>query len=161
MGKNTIQIGYVNINNETIFEIGKFAILWNIFENIKCDNNCTCDKIINMEKSLEHLGKKSFKQFAIELRTRAVKLNSDVDTYVNSYLYPANGARISDIYRTKNIPVVIDFINSVGETNLIGAILAIYRIRNNMFHGLKGHSELDDQIDLFKAMNAVLGEVIK
>jgi hypothetical protein len=29
-----------------------------------------------------------------------------------------------------------------------------------MFHGLKGYGELDDQIELFKAMNAVLKEVI-
>lgn len=161
LDKNTTQIGYVNINDETIFEVGKFAILWNIFENMKCKYDCKCDKIIEMEKSLEYLGNKPFKQFATELATRAINKNSNINAYVNNYLYPANGARISEIDRTCYIPIVIEFIESDGKKNLSGALLAIYRIRNNMFHGLKGHSELDDQIDLFKAMNAVLEEVIK
>ena len=161
MTKNTTCIRYININNETILEIGKFAILWNVFENTKCSYNCTCAKIIDMEKSIEHLDKEPFERFATELKSRAIKIGRNIETYVNKNVYPSNGARITQTDKTNYIPAVIDFIDSDGKKKLAGAFLAIYRIRNNMFHGLKGYSELDDQIDLFKAMNAILEEVIK
>ena len=161
MIKNTTRIGYVNIENETIFEVGRFAILWNVFENTKCNNKCTCAKIVNMEKSIKNSDKEPFERFATELKNRANKIGRTVDKYVNNNVFPINGAIISATDRTNYMPAVIEFIDSSGENNLAGAFLAIYRIRNNMFHGLKGHSALDDQIDLFKAMNAVLEEVIK
>jgi hypothetical protein len=161
MTSNVTQLGYVNIKNETIFEVGKFAILWNIFERFNCNFNCTCNKIIEMEKSLESLDKKPFEEFVAILKTRACERRLNIDDYVNNNIYPANGARINQNDRTRYIPLVIDFINSNGEKSLTGALLAIYRIRNNMFHGLKGYNELEEQIGLFKAMNTVLEEVIK
>lgn len=58
--------------------------------------------------------------------------------------------------RNVGIVGVLNFINSQGNKNLEGAFYAIFRIRNNMFHGLKGHAELDNQIELFESMCEVL-----
>lgn len=44
--------------------------------------------------------------------------------------------------------------------NFAGCLLAILQIRNNMFHGFKEYSDLNNQIDLFKAANEVLRMVI-
>ena len=53
-----------------------------------------------------------------------------------------------------------EFLQNVGrKENYFGAILLIWQIRNNMFHGSKYHPWLDNQIELFKAMNELLQEV--
>ena len=55
-----------------------------------------------------------------------------------------------------------DFINLdelVNSDWICGALLCIYRIRNNLLHGLKELSELNGQIGLFKSMNNVLENI--
>ena len=37
-----------------------------------------------------------------------------------------------------------------------GCLLVIYRIRNNLMHGLKCIEQLNDQFELFQAVNGVL-----
>ena len=34
-----------DLHKETVLAVGKFAILWNIFEREKCGNHCTTSKI--------------------------------------------------------------------------------------------------------------------
>ena len=158
---DTTYIRYVNLKNDTILGVGKFTILWNVYEDEKCDCCCTYDKIL---KSINNIGNKSktaFIQLAAELKTRAKNDNS-IDDYVSNKLYPTgdNRARISRAERTTYITQVFNFINSNGNDFFDGGLLAIWRIRNNMFHGLKGHSVLEEQIDLFKAMCDVLEAVI-
>ena len=160
MREQTTNIGYVSIDNATIFEIEKFTILWNLFENAKCNYECSYGKIISMKATIEAQKKDAFEILANELNKRAARLGCSVDTYVETKIFPTSGARVSLVNRETHMPMVIEFINSGGKTGLVGALLAIYRIRNNMFHGLKGHKELDEQIELFKAMSGVLEESV-
>ena len=37
-----------------------------------------------------------------------------------------------------------------------GCLLVIYRIRNNLMHGLKCIEQLNDQLELFQTVNGVL-----
>jgi hypothetical protein len=165
--ENQTYIGYVWMNNETILEVGKFAILWNVFEEWRCKCNCSHEKIKEVVDDVMRIraivGKRgeedAFINFAAELADRAKKTSGSVESYVKTKLYPDDErARITKKERDGFMATVINFINSGGKNALDGALLAIWRIRNNMFHGLKGHSVLDEQIELFRAMNAVLEE---
>ncbi len=156
---NTTTINGVDIKKETVLEVGKFTILWNIFEKHRCKYNYKCKEINSIE--LSHLYKLPFEKFASVLKDRALTKGLTIKTYVENKLYPKSNAIIRKDDKEIYMPIVIDFINSAGRTQLEGAILAIHRIRNNMFHGLKWYDELDEQINLFRAMNAVLEEVIK
>lgn len=160
MTDGTTMIGYVKIGNETVMEVGIFTILWNLFENAKCDYNCSADKISSMEECLESLAKEPFELLARVLKGRTGSLCS-IENYVATRIYPKNNAKITKVDRDSHIPMVVEFIKSNGQSSLVGGLLAIYRIRNNMFHGLKGHSELDEQIELFRSMSAVLKEIVK
>ena len=40
-----------------------------------------------------------------------------------------------------------------------GCLLVIYRIRNNLMHGLKMVEELNGQFELFQAVNGVLESI--
>lgn len=158
MTKERNYIGYVYMDNETIFEVGRFAILWNIFEDVICDCDCSGAKILEVAQKITVV--EPFIQLTTEFKKRAAGLKCSVEDYVTTKIYPIKRARRSNA-DIADMPKVIEFINYGGKDKLEGGLLAIRRIRNNMFHGLKGHSELDDQISLFKAMNAVLEEVIK
>jgi hypothetical protein len=53
---------------------------------------------------------------------------------------------------------MLHFINNdINEIdNIIGCLLIVQRIRNNMMHGLKDICDLNEQLELFQAANEVL-----
>ncbi|MCL2061156.1 MAG: hypothetical protein FWH03_00820 [Firmicutes bacterium] len=164
--KDTATIRNAEIKHSTIYLVGKFSILWNVFEDEKCTCACNHQDILLAVKNISETGKVIFRAFAKQLKERMKEVNppaQTVEQYVSEYLYPTvdQRARISATERKTYIGIVIDFINSNGEKSFDGALLAIWRIRNNMFHGLKWHGVLDSQVGLFKAMCSVLEEVIK
>lgn len=156
--KEQTYIGYVHMDNKTIFEVGRFSILWNIFEDVICNCNCNGAKILEVTQKITTAD--PFIRLAEEFKKRAAGLGCGVEDYVTTKIYPVQRARRSNL-DIADMEKVIEFINFDGTAVLEGGLLAIRRIRNNMFHGLKGHSELDGQIDLFKAVNTVLEEVIR
>jgi hypothetical protein len=87
------------------------------------------------------------------LRERTNLYSISTHSYVYNKLSLGNG--------TPNKEQIIEFIVSEGRKSLAGGLLAIYRIRNNMFHGLKTWTDLDNQIDLFIALNNFLTYAIR
>ena len=84
-------------------------------------------------------------------------LANGVEEYVTYNLVPANARnKLSQ----EEMGKILDFIYSNGREAFDGCLLAIYRIRNNMFHGLKELDSLNGQLELFKTMNRVLEEII-
>lgn len=49
--------------------------------------------------------------------------------------------------------------DQTGDDLNCGCLLVIYRIRNNLMHGLKMVEELNNQLKLFKAVNGVLESI--
>lgn len=161
MTNHAISISNFCLNQETLIEVGKFTILWNIFEDDKCCNNCNDNVILGMKDFIKTLNKRFFKELAQELKNKAGSISMNVKEYVKIHMYAEwAGSKITADNRRVHIPIVVDFISSEGEKEPIGALLAIYRVRNNLLHGIKCCSALDNQIELFKAMNAILEEAI-
>lgn len=147
-----IKINEHYFKQNTVMAVGKFAILWNLFENNKCDYNCQPNKLIQIGDNLET--SEAFQSFANALQDRAVIFNVDNFKYVQNHLSMGTGLR------QEHKKLVCSFMNSGGMNDVAGGLLAIYRIRNNMFHGLKEWSDLDNQIELFLSMNKVLEEIL-
>lgn len=141
-----------NFKRNTVIEIGKFVILWNLFENNNCRNDCRPEILVeigNGQKTSE-----AFQLFARALKNRAELFDVDDFEYVRNHL--AMGRGLTPQQRE----LVFAFMNSGGMGSVAGGLLALYRIRNNMFHGLKEWSDLDNQIELFVSMNKVLEEIL-
>lgn len=138
------------LNENTVLEIGKFTVLWNIFECTKCANNCSEQKLITIGENCQT--SEPWQYFAHILQKRATTQNCDIDSYVRYRLSLGNGSQ--------HLDKIIRFIDSDGTTELCGGLLAIFRIRNNMFHGLKEYKDLDNQIQLFDAMNRLLEHLL-
>ena len=149
----TININDRELNIETVLEIGKFTILWNIFEKEKCRNNCNGDELAKLicRKSTNQ----NWQNLAIALVRRRDLYRENTISYINDGLSLGRGLKEIEKICIK------DFINSNGQTSLIGGLIAIHRIRNNMFHGLKIWTDLDNQIELFKSLNEFLTYAIR
>lgn len=145
-----------NIERKTITELGKFSILWNIFEKDYFQKKCCPHKI------------KNYQNYNI---TKSLKYNCE--NFIN-VLHAYLGTSKSTI--TRNIIKATLFDNSNeyhteieyvlknkcdGTKLLIGTILIILRLRNNMFHGIKDCLNINNQLQLFISANIILNKLIE
>ncbi len=151
-----------NIDDKIIFEIGKFTILWNMFER-ECKCNASTENIKEyLYDKVNKYDDKIFGDFVKTIKERAKK-SCGGDNYLNTYiltkLYPTddNRARVGRNEKKEEVPIVQKFFINSNKENMVGAFLAIKRIRNNMFHGLKEQFFLE----FFESINAVLQKILE
>ena len=149
-----MKIKNVEMKENIIKEIGKFTILWSDFEKSYCHNDCSSNAIWEYSNS-NSIDVGVLKEFSHKVQGRAYYFDREHSIYIDYNLIP-NGARRPS---ASDIKTIKDFVEFKGENLLAGALLAIYRIRNNLLHGLKELSELEDQLDLFKSINKVLENI--
>lgn len=148
-----ITINEKSFNTDTVIEIGKFTILWNIFEKDICGCDYNLNKLFQLvcdTKTNEY-----WQNLAITLQKRKNSRGYNIDEYVNYGLSLGRGLSPLEKENVKN------FMLSNGQECLAGGLLAVHRIRNNMFHGLKDWTELEGQKELFKELNEFLSYVVK
>lgn len=143
-----------DLQNETVLEIGKFSILWNCFEHDWCGNYCNPGRIKSISKTIQvDMAKQAyFAQVLNECRNCFGQLEID---YVRDSLHPDNVIASKE----SDIQIMRQFLAQKGDDLLYGCLLVIYRIRNNLMHGIKLLEELDGQIKLFRAANDVLENI--
>lgn len=142
------------LNENIVKQIGKFTILWAEYEKQYCRNNCNSTTIRDFAKNYI-VDTEILQDFAIKARGRIGRINENEAEYVSYNLIPENANQPNK----DDIQEMYKFIEQQGDENTLGAFLCIYRIRNNLLHGLKAISELNEQIELFKSMNKVLENI--
>ena len=154
-----MEIAGYNLKQKTVTEIGKFAILWNRFEHFTCNKRCSPSKIIHVGKSIS-IDETKVNNFREAVKNRMELCDEDTISYVTDGLYPDGAKKIPNEETQQIIEQNMkQFIDNTKPNNIPGCLLVIYRIRNNMMHGLKDISELDEQFELFQAANGVLEEL--
>ncbi len=143
--------GY-DLNDELITEIGKFAILWNLFEKNHCNYKATPARIIEV---CDYLSVSVEKQAAL-----AKALNARRFWFDQLYTDFITGDLYSDSRQpNKNeINHIKEFLKQEGNT-ICGCLLCISRIRNNLLHGIKDVEKLNTQIEIFKSANHILESI--
>ena len=138
------------LENDTIFETGKFSVLWGCFEWKYFNNNCNKEKIdqamqtININQNLIS----SCGEIINELK---VLYNNDTKVIIE---------RLRCNKMTKEINKCLNNKDIDNLSLLQGALYICYRIRNNMFHGEKCEFFLDRQRNLFININIFLTELL-
>ena len=145
--------GY-NLQEETVLEIGKFAVLWNWFEHYWCDNNCNPTKIKRISITI-HVDPEKQAHLAAVLNKRRHWFGQLEMDYVRDSLHPGNARASSE----EDMTVMRQFMEQSGDELIRGCLLVLHRIRNNLMHGIKHLEELDGQIELFRAATAVLESI--
>ena len=149
-----MKIRNYNLDDELIIKIGRFSVLWNCFERFQCNNSCNPNSIkaicakISIEKDKEVA-------LATVLNKRRSFYNMIISEYVQQGLSPT-GARQP---QEDDKRFMEEFLKQSGDDLTCGCLLTIYRIRNNLMHGLKQIEDLNTQLDLFLAVNEVLESV--
>ena len=143
-----------DLNDEVVIEIGKFTILWNIFERSKCDYNCNPTTIKNACDYIKIDEEKQSKLSEV-LNERRIWFCQDLYNYVELSLHPNNAKQSKEEDKVK----MVNFLKREGIELTQGCLLVIHRVRNNLMHGLKLLEDLNDQLLLFKAINEVLESI--
>lgn len=130
-----------------------FTLLWNIFERDVCGND------YSLKKAFAHISASCLDP---------TLFSSHLDFFQRRYerrkdIVHLKGELLSSIRKpSKDDECGIKLLHEVlfGEhhpENLVKALIFVcYRIRNNLFHGEKRHSDLSAQRDLFNTVNSVL-----
>lgn len=137
---NWINIKFgTNYTVEGLDELKNFTLLWNIYENIVFDCEFTLDKLesnINSRELNFKLFQKPFQYFRARY-TKGGQINS---------LFDKLTFRQND--RKEFVKNVLTQCSS--NNNKIFALgIIVYRLRNNLFHGIKDYRNLDGQIENF------------
>ena len=139
----------IDIKDVTFIVIGKFVLLWHQFIKKFFDNNgynFDSDKIRELCKN----GNISINdKYLIELKNQANKRRWVLNCSIEKYPFP-QGARV--LYQKE----ICTFLDENEKPTLLGGIYLIERIRNNLCHGLKEISDINDQVPLFESINNVL-----
>ena len=142
------------LKDEMVMEIGKFSILWNCFERFQCNNNCS-PKEIKIIAPFLNVDVKYQAKLAEILNQRRSWFGQVISEYVETGLYPGNAKPSTE----EDKHLMEEFMEQGDDDLRAGCLLVIYRIRNNLMHGLKCIEQLNDQLELFQALNGVLESI--
>jgi len=143
--------GY-DLNDELIVEIGKFAVLWNLFEKNYFGYKCFPKKIMEMCDCISVSIEKQ-ESLAKALNDRREWFGQLYHDFILNGLYTDDRSPAED-----EINHIEAFLKQEGNT-ICGCLLCVSRIRNNMMHGLKDVEKLNSQLEIFKAANGVLESI--
>lgn len=170
----------IGASKEIIEELGKFSLLWAQFELEYCGNNCSDKLFLNdkeFEKFLQNVNNQEKKDkytlsrekflglcnFKLDFKSLIENLIAELLKYlkktrktitpefIHEKLYSSNFTS----YYSQVDNIICNNINDNREL-FLGGLLIIFRLRNNLFHGLKDCYSIDKQMEIFKSCNRFL-----
>lgn len=132
-----------------------FSLIWNLFEAVTCNRYADLRRIqADVDKCYERelLKAEDFSPFVEFFRNRYVK-GHEINILPERLRLrgEAHIRLVEDVLEGKSTDI----------NNVVFALLIIaYRVRNNLFHGEKNVFTLDTQLDLFRAVNALLAKYL-
>jgi hypothetical protein len=116
-----------------IAEIGKFTILIGKFKRDRCNYG----RRINLAKVAKEVERRKVptQELAETVRGRVNLYDEYVQVYVEYILEESE--KVDRIMTEEKRKLINDFIVPKVGNYIIGVLLAIYRIRNNLFHSIK------------------------
>lgn len=128
-----------------------FSLLWSLFEGSAL--NCQCN-VLGIRRFAENSDNR--------IRLNDIDLNPYV-SYLRQRYYvddsPTEYFSHLNIKRSGSPEEVIEMLSNINCTNkvqLIGCLVVIFRLRNNLFHGEKWKYQLHGQLDNFQRANIFL-----
>lgn len=156
-----MEINHTGFDEGVVLQVGKFAILWNDFENrytkngdysllkplcseIKCSNYEACEKL---------------RIFLYNKRSGS----SNENDFIQKYLYTDKSNKKVKDDDKNNINAFLDtpIKGDISNAQLYGCILVIKRFRDNIMHGIKQWAILSAQHSIIDAINQILESIEK
>jgi hypothetical protein len=131
--------------------IRNFSLMWNLFEGHVCEQRASLDKfekIVNKLMIKGYLHCEDYKDHVNYFKSRYITNMGTNSIFDELYINNKNSKELV-------INVLLD-----KDTNIKSVVMAlliiIYRLRNNLFHGIKSLYTINNQVDNFKRANRIL-----
>jgi hypothetical protein len=125
---------------ETAQAVSSFTLMWNLFESTVCDNDA---KIGTFDRVAEAIANGGQLPNEITEGLRFWKARYWTGTGFN-YLF--DGLEFRERDREELVRAVLSGVQTDRRSQLLAAMIIVYRLRNNLFHGLKTIAMLNDQV---------------
>ena len=146
---------------DKITNVLDFGLIWSLFEKKVCDEDANATKIENFTNDLCRRNIKNFDSNLQFFRKRY--LDNGTTNYRFNELYiekcrrnPSAGNEIK-----QRVESILKDQESEPTSVLWALLIISYRIRNNLFHGVKNISDLCEQESLFCNVNRVLAKALE
>jgi len=148
--------GLAQLSMDEINAITDFTFLWSLFEGRLLSESCSVAKLLSLVDSIEARAAVRHDAFdAASSHFRQRYFDGENFTVAFEGLH---------LRRNDRQDVVESFLRNSPEnkaTTLKGLLIIIYRLRNNLFHGLKWSYGIADQLKNFSHANSVLKGTIE
>lgn len=142
---------HTHLNEANLVEVKNFALVWNIFEGSVCDSSFSIDKI--EQKLNNRTIDTTIFQAHIDYFKDRYTTNGSVNNYFDRLNFRGRDSKnfVQRILLGENI-LMKDYVLAIT--------IIVYRLRNNLFHGLKEMITIDGQRDNFNNANQFLIKLI-
>jgi hypothetical protein len=131
--------GGPRLSPETFDAVSGFTVMWNLFEQVVCDNRAT---VPGLQRVAQRVGR----------RAPLPEIEASLEFWTARYLTGSEFNRSFDSLhfrerdRREEVEAVLRGEKNDAESRMLAILIIIYRLRNNLFHGLKQISTLNSQI---------------
>ena len=137
---------------QTLQVVSNFTLMWNLFENTVCNNAAkigTFDTIA--EVIAQHDDLPDEVRDGVRFWTQRYRTGSEFNSLFKGLKFRKND-------RQELVKAVLGGTQNDARSQLLAVMIIVYRLRNNLFHGLKTISMLNDQVsNLDTACKALAG----
>lgn len=137
------------LHSDTLLTVAGFTFVWNLFEGIACNSHVTVPELDRVATRLTHLLKiTDIKQSLSFYRFRYVKDGELQDLFYGlNFRQPDKQELVASVLKDKG---------TSHHENIMALLIIAYRIRNNIFHGLKSVHIWDDQAQNISEASRIL-----
>jgi len=141
-----------NFSENDLSSIKDFSLIWNVFENIVCNNNCS---VVRLTERLNPID--------FELAEFEESLNYFKNRYVDNGVTNERFGHLNFSHNDRRELVENVLLgNDIEISNIVLALtIIVYRYRNNLFHGLKQMEFIDQQQENFENANLILIAILR
>lgn len=131
---------HVHLDAKTQSAVVNFSLIWNVFEGQFCDNSVSVSKLdlIAGEVTSEPFPEQILKQIFRFYKDRYVE-NESVNWRFDSLNFRGNDRK--EVVAA----IILSPDDDITQDAILALLIIVYRIRNNLFHGLKAFDMLHDQ----------------
>lgn len=151
-------VGGTEVTNEAQQAVAAFTTMWNFFESTLCDNRASV-------AAFERIAGRLDETRVPELTRRA--LDSCLTFWQFRYLTPEGFAHRFDGLnfrrndRRPHVEAVLQGSATEPHEQLLAQMIIVYRLRNNLFHGIKTLDMLNDQVQNLSTASRCLAAILE
>ena len=143
--------GFCDLSDDERAAIMHFSLLWSFFEAEALCTNASANAIVTLVHKWASDGRLDIASFA-----------PNFTYFCNRYFQQGttteyfNGLKLRDNDKPELVKAVLKGENTAPEDCVAVLFIIVFRLRNNLFHGVKWAYSISGQLDNFKHANAVL-----